>query len=99
MNSCCYILFSKKLGKFYIGVTNENISDRILKHNLTQYGNHRYTATADDWELYLIINVDDYAHAIRLERKIKSMKSSKYIRNIKQYPEMLEKIINETKSI
>jgi putative endonuclease len=49
--------------------------------------------------LYLLIHAVDNAHAIRLERKIKSMKSSKYIRNLKQYPEMLERIMNETKSI
>jgi putative endonuclease len=38
----------------------------------------------------------DYAHALRLERKIKSMKSSKYIQNLANYPELTEKIISET---
>ncbi len=99
MKATCYILFSENLGKFYIGVTTQNIEDRIQKHNHAQYGNHRYTATADDWETYLLIDVIDYAHAIRLEKKIKSMKSSKYIRNLKAYPELLDKIIEETKSV
>jgi putative endonuclease len=99
MSASCYILHSQSLDRFYVGVTTQNIEDRIQKHNHAQYGNHRYTATADDWELYLLIDVMDYSHAIRLERKIKSMKSSKYIKNLKVYPELLEKIIEETKSV
>ncbi len=95
----CYILFSQKLNKFYVGVTTDDIHVRITKHNESQYGNHRYTSTADDWELYLDIVVEDFAHAVRMERKIKSMKSSKYIQNLKKYPELLEKIRLETKSI
>ena len=99
MKASCYILFSEKLGKFYIGATNEDIADRILKHNQAQYGNHRYTAATDDWQLYLLIDTIDYAQATRLERKIKSMKSSKYFRNLKAYPELLDKIVEETKSV
>lgn len=99
MRASCYILYSQKLNKFYVGVTADDVSDRIKKHNTAEHGKHRFTATTDDWELYLKIHAVDYAHAIRFERKIKSMKSSKYIRNLKLYPEMLEKIMNETKSI
>jgi putative endonuclease len=99
MKSICYILFSQKLNKFYIGVTTENIIDRIEKHNNSEYGKHRYTATTNDWEVFLTIELEDYSHAVRLERKIKSMKSSKYIQNLKRYPELIEKIILETKSI
>jgi len=99
MSASCYILHSQSLDRFYVGVTTQNIEDRIQKHNQALYGNHRYTATADDWELYLLIDAIDYAHAIRLERKIKSMKSSKYIRNLKAYPELLSKVVEETKSV
>jgi len=79
----CYILFSKKLTKFYVGVTQDDLDFRIEKHNTSAYGNFRYTSIAADWELYLYIPTTDYAHTIRIERKIKSMKSSKYIRNLK----------------
>ena len=92
----CYILFSDKLNKFYIGATQEAIEARILKHNLKLYGNHRFTATAEDWQLFLFIPANDYSMAIRIERKIKSMKSSKYIENLKKYPELLEKLVNIT---
>lgn len=99
MSASCYILYSESLDRFYIGVTTQNIEDRIQKHNQAQYGKHQYTTATDDWQVYLLIDTVDYVHAIRLERKIKSMKSSKYIRNLKAYPELLDKIIEETKSV
>ena len=57
-----------------------------------------FTSKASDWILFLQFELKDYAHAIRLERKIKSMKSRKYILNLSKYPELREKIINEAKS-
>ena len=96
MDICCYILHSKTLNKFYTGVCQDSLIDRINKHNDHFYGNHRYTAIADDWELYLRMDASDYSQARRLERKIKSMKSSKYIENLKNYPELLAKILAET---
>jgi len=96
MPGFCYILHSSSLNRFYIGATQDSIENRIEKHNLHSHGNHRFTAATNDWELYLLISVSDYSHAIRIERKIKSMKSSSYIRNLEKYPEMLEKLITQT---
>ena len=96
MTPSCYILYSPSLNKFYIGATHDSADNRLLKHNNHTYGKHRYTANADDWELFLQIDVAEYAHAIRLERKIKAMKSSKYIKNLKRFPEMRNKIIINT---
>jgi len=45
---------------------------------------------------YKFIPAKDYNHAIRIEKKIKSMKSSIYIRNISNYPELLEKLVRST---
>ena len=92
----CYILHSEKVKKFYIGACHGSILSRIEKHNNKGYGNHRYTAIANDWELYLEIETEDYSQAIRIERKIKSMKSKVYIQNLKRYPEMIEKILIQT---
>ncbi|HHT22542.1 MAG TPA: GIY-YIG nuclease family protein [Bacteroidales bacterium] len=92
----CYVLYSKKLNKFYVGATQEDLSERIAKHNYQSYGKHRFTAKASDWELFLFISTDDYAKAVRIERKIKSMKSSAYIRNLRQYPELLNKLVSST---
>jgi putative endonuclease len=93
---CCYILFSPSLGKFYTGACQDSLVNRIAKHNNHSYGKHRFTSVATDWELFLRIDTTDYSHAIRLERKIKSMKSSKYIQNLKKYPELAAKITQET---
>ena len=92
----CYILYSQNLGRFYTGATHTTVSERLLKHNTGAYGKQRFTAASNDWELFLNIPVHDYAHAIRIERKIKSMKSSRYIRNLKKYPELIEKIVRNT---
>ncbi|MDO9153854.1 MAG: GIY-YIG nuclease family protein [Paludibacter sp.] len=91
-----YIIFSEKLNKFYIGATHEDVSLSIEKHNQSAYGKHKFTATADDWELVLFIPANDFAHAIRIEKKIKSMKSSLYIRNLTKYPNLLEKLVSST---
>jgi putative endonuclease len=48
MRASCYILYSQKLNKFYVGDTTNDVSDRIKKHNTAEYGKHRYTATTDD---------------------------------------------------
>ncbi len=96
MEACCYILYSKQTGKYYTGACHNNLSERIKKHNLHEYDSHRYTATTNDWELYLKLPAIDYPHAIRLERLIKSMKCSRYIENLKKYPELIQKIFNQT---
>ena len=96
MENCCYILHSAKLGKYYIGASQDELSNRIAKHNSHYYGNQKFTSTADDWQLFIKISVENYAHAIRLERKIKSMKSSHYIENLRKYPELIAKIVIET---
>ena len=82
-----------------MGVTSENLEVRIKKHNNRSYGSHRYTAVSNDWLLFLHIDAEEYSQAIRLERKIKSMKSRKYIENLKRYPDLIEKIKRETKEI
>ena len=92
----CYIIHSEKLCKFYIGVTQDDVVSRIKKHNDSSYGKHRFTAKANDWELFLFIDCLDYGHALRVERKVKSMKSSVYIRNLVTYPELVEKLILNT---
>jgi putative endonuclease len=92
----CYILFSKKLQKFYVGVTQDDVDKRLERHNNKVYGQHRFTSKASDWTLFLYIPTEDYAKAVRIERKIKSMKSALYIRNLTEYPELLEKLVSST---
>jgi putative endonuclease len=72
---CCYILYSPSLDKFYTGACQASLSERIAKHNSQFYGKDRFTAPADDRELFLRIDAVNYVHALRIERKIKAMKS------------------------
>ncbi|MGB5980743.1 MAG: GIY-YIG nuclease family protein [Nonlabens sp.] len=95
--SSVYILFSKTLDRYYMGMTGEDAYSRLLAHNSARYGNDRYTAQANDWELKLVMDCDDNRHALRLERKIKKMKSRKYLENLMKYEELREKITNQTR--
>ncbi len=96
MSACCYIIFSHKLNRFYTGACHDNLETRILKHNEHAYGKNRFTATANDWELFLEIPANDYAHAIRMEKAIKAMKSAVYIKNLKKYKELRDKLMVNT---
>ena len=95
---CCYILYSKSAGNFYTGICQDDLADRLDKHNNHFYSPKNFTAIARDWELYIRIDTENVKHARRIELKIKSMKSSKYIRNLKKYPELVQKIYDQTKS-
>ncbi|MFT6479065.1 MAG: putative endonuclease [Spirosomataceae bacterium] len=94
--NACYILWSESLDKFYVGATHESVNERLVKHNSGHYSGKSFTSQVSDWETFLIIETEDYAHALRLERKIKSMKSSKYIRNLRKYEELVDKIKIQT---
>lgn len=87
----CYILYSAKLGGYYVGVTQDDLISRITKHNQRSYG-QTYTSQTDDWELFLFIECPEYLSAVRIERKIGQMKSRVYIENLKKYPELVEKL-------
>jgi putative endonuclease len=89
---CCYILHSATLNKFYIGACQENLTERIKKHNTKFYDGKNFTKAASDWTLFIKIKASDFSQAVRIERKIKAMKSSKYINNLLKYPELIIKL-------
>ena len=93
--SYCYILYSKSLDSFYVG-SCQDFKERLEKHNQGFYGKQTYTSITNDWELFLDIETNVFAHARRLELKIKKMKSRVYIQNLKKYPELVEKIKAES---
>ena len=55
-----------------------------------------YTSQSDDWKRFLVIQTETNKHALRLERKIKQMKSRVFIENLKKYPELVDKIKKQT---
>lgn len=92
--SIVYILYSPNLDKFYIGQTND-LSRRLEEHNSDE--NLNWTKVGKPWELFLQLKCSSKAHALRLESKNKRQKSKQYLRNLKQYAEMREKLIEVTK--
>lgn len=87
-----YYFFIKKLNRFYIGVTQDNLQERVRKHNEHSYGENRFTSKADDWEEFLFIETCDFKQAVKVEKQIKKMKSATYIMNLVKYPEMILKL-------
>jgi len=91
---CCYIVYSSSIDSFYIGYTSD-IDERIRLHNNGVFGGKSFTHRATDWKIFLLINCDTIKQAVFVEAKIKKMKSRKYIENLKNNPEMAEKILKE----
>jgi len=85
----CYIIYSDRLDKYYIGETSD-FSNRLTMHNV---GFSPFTSRANDWKLYLLIPCPDRAVALQVEAHIKSMKSRRYIENLARYPEMSIKLV------
>ncbi|MFN6944570.1 MAG: GIY-YIG nuclease family protein [Cytophagaceae bacterium] len=92
MANCVYILYSSKLNHFYVGQTSD-FEVRFAQHNdvRSQYS----TSKGRPWEVFLIIGCSALSQAIKIERHIKKMKSSTYIKNLKEYPEMVEKLLRK----
>ncbi len=85
-----YVLYSKKLDRFYIG-SCKDLSYRIGQH-LNKEFTESFTAIAEDWELYLSIDELEYRQARLIEMYIKKMKSKIYIQNLIKYPEIIERL-------
>ncbi len=87
-----YILHSKKLNRYYTGFTS-NLEGRIGFHNHPEA--RKFTAKSDDWELFLTLDCQSKAQGLAVEKYIKAMKSKTYIKNLKKYREMQEKLLNK----
>jgi len=72
MNFHVYILFSAKLNQFYVGQTN-NINKRLERHNK---GYENFTKKGIPWELIYHVGVESRSDAMKLERKLKNLKSN-----------------------
>ena len=86
-----YILYSQKLDRFYVGQTALPPEQRLAEHNSALYQGS-FSTRGIPWTLFLTIAYDSRGHAREVERHIKRMKSKAYIRNLKQYPEMRQKL-------
>jgi len=75
MAFCVYIIYSKKLDKYYVGYT-ENISVRLEQHNS---GLSSFTSKTDDWQLVYQELFTSRFEAMAREKEIKKKKSRNYI--------------------
>ncbi|MGB3153900.1 MAG: GIY-YIG nuclease family protein [Chitinophagaceae bacterium] len=85
-----YILYSPSLKKFYIGSCQE-VSIRLDQHISKKFPGG-FTTGAKDWIVYYEQANLNYAQARKIESHIKKMKSKKYVENLKNFPEMGEKL-------
>ena len=84
-----YILYSEKLDRFYTGSTSD-FDVRMEFHDNPEA--RKFTSKANDWILFDKIDCENKSQALSIEKHIKSMKSKIYIKNLKQYAEMKEKL-------
>jgi putative endonuclease len=73
-----YILFSKKLNKYYVGACTD-IERRIYEHNI---GHSKFTSTGVPWILKYNEEFLTLSEAKKRESYIKKMKSRKYIEGL-----------------
>ena len=64
-----YILYSKKLDRYYKGFT-KNLEKRLEKHN---NGGSTYTSSGMPWKLITFIDKETRKEAMALERKLKNL--------------------------
>ena len=86
---CVYILHSKTLNRYYIGFTTDFETRLEFNRNAAS---HKFTAKADDWNVFLIIDCQNKLQGLSIEKHIKNMKSKTYIENLKKYPEIIVKL-------
>jgi putative endonuclease len=74
----CYILYSSKIDKYYIGYTS-NIEGRLSRHNCSKRG---FTATGKPWALKYYEKFDTKQAAMNRERELKSWKCRSTIEDL-----------------
>ena len=93
MSHFVYILYSKKLNRYYTGSTNLLPKDRLKQHN-DGFNDNGYTTKGIPWELFLSLACLSREQARQVELHIKRMKSKKYIENLKQYEELRKNLVD-----
>ena len=92
MKHCCYILYSEKLCRYYIGYSS-NLDVRLVFHKNSE--SRKFTYKAKDWKLYYKIDCISKGQGTAIEAHIKRMKSRIYIKNLTIYPEITLKLLDK----
>jgi len=77
--SFVYILYSKKLDRFYTGVTTLHLEERLENHLQKRYGKLNFTQKASDWTLFWSLECTSFKQSRNIEFHIKKKKSKVYI--------------------
>ena len=75
----CYILFSEKINKFYVGACTD-LDRRLYEHNI---GHSKFTKTGMPWVIFYFEKFETLQEAKKRELEIKKKKSRIYIQNLK----------------
>jgi putative endonuclease len=78
MAAYCYILYSVKLDKYYVGSTTD-LQRRLEEHNR---GKEKFTKTGMPWILVYKEIFEEIKQARQRELQVKRMKSRKYIEQL-----------------
>ena len=78
MSAYCYILYSTKLNKYYVGSTID-VERRLEEHNR---GKEKFTKTGTPWNLMYKEQFEELKQARERERYIKKMKSRLFIEKL-----------------
>ena len=73
-----YILYSKKIERYYVGHTN-NLDKRLATHNAS---GKKYTTKGIPWDLVKSFNCSSKSAAIELEQKIKKRGIKRYLEGL-----------------
>ncbi|HTN07679.1 GIY-YIG nuclease family protein [Agriterribacter sp.] len=74
-----YILYSCSANKYYIGVTGDNVTERLRRHNTHHKG---FTGKTNDWEIIYTEKYQTKNEAYSRERQVKKWKSRKLIQQL-----------------
>jgi putative endonuclease len=86
-----YILYSASTNKYYVGQTVD-LDERIILHNTGEFS-HSFTKPGIPWQLYHFIECKSKKQSVAIETHIKRMKSIKYYQSLKNYPEIVKKLL------
>ena len=92
-----YILYSKKLDRYYVGSTGD-VNLRLKIHN-NPFETRKFTAKGIPWELRLEIECESKAHSIQLEKLIKRMKSRKFIESLLENDLLVRELLERTRGL
>ncbi|MBP2284174.1 putative endonuclease [Flavobacterium sp. CG_23.5] len=88
-----YIIYSKKLDRYYIGTTDK-VEVRLHEHNSRFYSDS-YTAKGIPWVLNLSFECESSENAYKLEKFLKRMKSRVFLEKVIIDPDILLDIQNK----